>query len=106
MIDNFKIVKESLNENDGHHFFVDSKGSLIIADHSIDGHEPLSPKNADDGILYVDFTRPLQKSEYGYYMPLLDSKGKSTYTVSSVEDALFAQNKIQTVFASTPITDD
>jgi hypothetical protein len=98
MDDHFQIVKESFHENDGHHFFVDNKGKLVVADHSINTDSPLSPKNANDGVLYVDFNRPLEKSEYGCYMPLIDSKGTLTRTIASVEDALFAQDHMQTVF--------
>jgi hypothetical protein len=98
-VSQFKIAKESLHIHDGHHFFVDKKGQLIISDHSIDAHTPLSPANADDGILYVDFNRPLKQADDGYFMPLIDSQGDMSHTIVSLTDALFAQHHMDKVFA-------
>ncbi len=47
---------------EGHHLYRDtSNGQVVIADHSNDDEcgESGGPEGTDDGVLYVDFTRPV-----------------------------------------------
>lgn len=93
----FKLVKDDVGI--GHHFFVDKNDCLIITDHSIDGKTEFTPENSDDGVLYVDFSRPITKSGEYLSMPIKDSDGIQSSTYVTEEDAIFAQQHAGKVFS-------
>jgi len=66
------------SDYNGHHLFRKSNGRLVIADHSNDdqnGH-PDGPEGCDDGLLYVDFNRPVRVYKPDLYsIPLISPDG-------------------------------
>lgn len=65
---------------DGHHLFRDlSNERLVICDHSNDNKfgDPGDPEGGDDGLLYVDFTRPVEVYKPGIYsIPMVNADGE------------------------------
>lgn len=77
---------------DGHHLFRDlSNGRLVICDHSNDNEygDPGDPEGGDDGLHYVDFTRPLtvysgtQKPPV-YSLPMVNADGDPSNCLSQL----------------------
>lgn len=65
----------------GHQFFREENTDLIaIADDS-----GSTPDQTDDGILYLDNSRPIQVGEHGFLVPLC-YKGKQTCTPASATE--------------------
>lgn len=78
----------------GHHIYRDlSDGRLVIADHSNDNEygDPGGPEGTDDGVLYVDFTRPLTVCEGTqtpavYSLPLVKENGRESDCLSQLAE--------------------
>jgi hypothetical protein len=74
---NYELIYRS--GYDGHHLFRNKfNGRLVIADHSNDNliGDPGNPEGTDDGLLYVDFNRPVEVYKPGIYsIPMVNADG-------------------------------
>jgi hypothetical protein len=89
-----------------HHFYVDERdGRLVIADHSCDNRygEPSGPEYTDDGVLYLDFERPvtLLDDYRGHYcMPLKRPNGQLSQTIVVMDEVQWAEKKANRRFGT------
>lgn len=76
------------HEMQGHKFFSAPDGRVAIADWSGD-----YPHQTDDGVLWLDNSRPMKISDdlTYVYIPLLKADGEQTTTVSDIRTAAFAK---------------
>lgn len=73
----------------GHRFFTSPEfpTKVAVADQS-----GATPDATDDGVLFVDFTQPIQAG-HGWGVPLIDRKGEKSSTAASAEEALWLAAK-------------
>ena len=70
----------------GHKFFTarfPQEGRIAVADQS-----GLFPEHTDDGVLWVDTTKPLAASDEYFSIPLVDEDGNESRTFATATEAL------------------
>lgn len=92
---------------EGHYLWRDKDfpDRICISDESADecspfGGKPGKPEDTDDGVLWLDRTRPISGGPAGFAVPVRDENAKASNTFESIAGALYLAHlyglKIQT----------